>query len=334
MTPRRALAGLWAILPLALILLTMVALPPPDRVPTGWDGGLPSEFMTGPALASLLVTVTVLAAVVAGGSSVLVRIVPASWARWVLALAAVAGWGAWLLYLVTVWRVAAVGADQVREGWWLLAVAGALLAGGIGYAVHGRRRPTAAQLDASVPERARVRAVRGRAVQPVEPWATDVSSRTLRVIAWAAALLFGSVLVAVLLAGESWLLAAVVAVVGVGTWGLALAWSAVRYLVGPDGLQVRSRALPLRVLQVPAEEIAGVEVQVLDPMRWGGVGLRPLPDQTSYIVDEGGPGLVVHQRDGRRLALQVTEGDAVARAGARSLLRAAGQRLGETSSGA
>ncbi|OLT44951.1 hypothetical protein BJF86_11020 [Serinicoccus sp. CNJ-927] len=81
-----------------------------------------------------------------------------------------------------------------------------------------------------------------------------------------------------------------------------------------------------------AERVAGADVQQLDPMRWGGVGLRALPDRTAYIVGPGGgPGIVVYQRDGRRLALQITEGDAAARAGAATLLQAAGQRVGEGS---
>jgi hypothetical protein len=100
--------------------------------------------------------------------------------------------------------------------------------------------------------------------------------------------------------------------------------------VDEDGLKIRSRLLPVQVSRVPADRVVGVEVQDLDPMRWGGVGLRALPDRTAYIIDQaGGPGIVVHQRNGRRLALQVTEGDTAARTGARTLLQAAGQRLGE-----
>ena len=125
-------------------------------------------------------------------------------------------------------------------------------------------------------------------------------------------------------------MAPLLVLVGLGTGLLALAWSSVALTVDLDGLRIRSRVLPVQVSHVPAGQVVGVEVRDLDPMRWGGVGLRALPERTSYIIDQaGGPGIVVHQRDGRRLALQVTEGDTVARTGARTLLRAAGQRLGQ-----
>jgi hypothetical protein len=157
-----------------------------------------------------------------------------------------------------------------------------------------------------------------------------VSSTTLRVLGWVLVVVFAATTVWVLVAGESLVLAVFVALVGGTTAALALAWSAVRLHVDAEGLTVRSKVLPVRVSRVPAEEVVGVETLDLDPMRWGGVGLRALPDRTAYIVD-GGPGIVVWKRDGRRLALQVTEGEQVAAAGARALLRAAGQRLGESS---
>lgn len=330
MNPRRALAGLTAILPLAALLVTLAVLPPPEQVSL-WARRDPQELVTGPAFTSFLLTVAVLAAVAAAATAVLQRAVPAAWSRWVIALAAAFGWGAWLLYVVIVWRVGVDGAAGVSDAWPLLALAGGALAGWAAYAVHGRRRPTPEQLAHLVPDRARVRPVRGRAVRPVQAWATQVSSRTMAVIGWGVLGTFAVTVVVLLLAGESLTLTLVVAVLGLLVGGLALAWSAVRLEVGQDGLEVRSRVVPVRLARVPAEDVAGAEVQQLDPMRWGGIGLRPLPERTSYIADHGGPGMVVYRRDGRRLALQVTEGDAAARAGARALLQAAGQRLGESS---
>jgi hypothetical protein len=330
MNSRRALAGLLAILPLAALLLTVTVLPLPERVPTHWSGSRPDGWSTGPAFLSGTLTVIVLAVLAATVSALLQRAVPQAWSRWVVATAAAVGWGAYLLLLVTVWRTAVDGADGVGELWPLLAVAGALAAGGLAYAVHGRRMPSVQELRERIPQRAQVRAVRGRAVRPVDPWESVTSSTTLRVTAWVLVTVFLGTAVAVFVSGESVVMLAVVVLVLGGAALLALAWSAIRVRVDEDGLEVRSSVLPLRVARVGADEVVGVEVLDLDPMAWGGVGLRALPERTAYVV-RGGAGLVVWKRDGRRLALEITEGDPVARAGARALLQAAGQRLGESS---
>lgn len=328
MRHRRALAGLWAILPLPALLAAITLLPVPEVVPTRWAGPAGGGFATGPGFASTLLTTVVVVALLAAGSALLQRIVPPAWSRWALALLASAGWGAVALYVLLVWRTGVDGADQVREWWALLAALVALAAGWWGYAVHGRQTPPLAQVLSGVPDRARVQALRGRAVRPLEPWSTRLESGTLRIIGWGALVLLGAMAVWQFMTG-SLVLTVLLVLVGLGTGLIALAWSSVVLTVDEDGLRIRSQVLPVQVSHIPADRIVGVEVRDLDPMRWGGVGLRALPERTSYIIDQaGGPGIVVHQRDGRRLALQVTEGDGAARTGARTLLRAAGQRLG------
>lgn len=307
MTSRRALAGALAIAPLALLLIVMSVAPPTD-------------LRTSELLGVLLPT-TIVAALVAAGAAVLSRVVPQAWSRWVVSAAGAVGWGALAGYVVP-------------AGLGLLATVVGVVAGWVVHRVHGLRRPDRAELELLVPERSRVQALRGRAVRPVEPWSTAVASRLLRGYGWGLVVIFAVVLVLMVVQRWSPWLVLTVGVVGVGTGLVALAWSRVRVDVDEAGLRVRSLVLPTPLLRVPAEEVAGVEVSVLDPMRWGGVGLRPLPDSTAYIVTAGGPGLVVYGRDGRRLALEVTEGDQVARAGARTLLQAAGQRLGEVSTSA
>ena len=303
---RRVLAGLWAILPLALLLLT---LPMTARSGFGVDG---------PRLQTAF-TATVLAALAAAGVTLLSRVVPPGWGRWGLAAAAAVGWGGY--------AVALVGAAAPGLRWAVVGLV-ALGAAWAGHRLHGRWVRPRAELLERVPERARVQAVRGRAVAPVEEWATDVSSGTLRAQGLGLLGVFVVTAAVVLLMGEGVTMALGVLAFGLVAGGLALAWSRVRVVVDADGLLIGSRVLPVRLLRVPAEDVLGVEVKDLDPMAWGGIGLRPLPDRTSYVVD-GGPGLVVWRADGRRLAVQVTEGDGTARAGARALSRAAGQRLGE-----
>lgn len=329
MRHRRALAGLWAILPLPALLAALTLLPVPPVVPRHWAGPAADGYATGPGFASALLTTVVLVALFAAGTALLQRVVPPAWSRWALAFLGALGWGAVSFYVLIVWRVDVVGAGQVREWWLLLAALLGLGAGAVGYAVHGRRWPGLAEVLARVPERARVQALRGRAVRPLQPWSTELDSRTLRVIGVGVLVVLGAAAGWQLVAG-SLALAVLLLLVGLGTGLLALAWSSVALSIDLDGLRIRSRVLPVQVSHVAAERVAGVEVQDLDPMRWGGVGLRPAPERTSYIVDQaGGPGLVIHQRDGRRLALQVTEGDAAARTAARTLLQAAGQRLGQ-----
>lgn len=329
MRHRRALAGLWAILPLPALLAALTLLPVPAVVPRHWSGPTADGYATGPGFASALLSTVVIVALLAAGTALLQRVVPPAWSRWALALLGALGWGAVSLYVLTVWRVGVDGVGQVREWWTLLAVLLGLGSGWVGYAVHGRRWPSRAEVLARVPERARVQALRGRAVRPLQPWSTELESRTLRVIGGGVLVVLGAAAAWQLVAG-SLVLSVLLVLVGLGSGLLALAWSSISLTVDVDGLRVRSRVLPVQVLHVGAERVVGVEVQELDPMRWGGVGLRPLPDRTSYIVDQaGGPGIVVHQRDGRRFALQVTEGDTAARTGARTLLQAAGQRLGQ-----
>ncbi|WP_165368602.1 hypothetical protein [Serinicoccus sediminis] len=328
---RRTLAGAWAMTPLAVLLVALAVVTPPERVPTHWSGRVPDGFASGPGFLAGVLATTVVCTVVAAVASIARRVVPPSWGRWVMSAVAAVSWGAVLLYLVTVWRVGVDGVEGVREWWPLLAVLGALLAGVVGYAVHGRWAPTAEELADLVPERSRVQPVRGRPVEPVQPWATQVSSRTLQVLAGGLLVVFALVAVVLLVADESVVLLVVVLLTGLGAGGLALLWSTVTVEVDQDGLRVRSRVLPVTVSRVRADQVAGVDVQDLDPMRWGGIGLRALPDRTAYIVDAGGPGIVVYLRTGRRLALQITEGDQAARVGARTLLRAAGQRAGAAS---
>lgn len=304
MDKRRSLAGLWAILALAAMLLVLPALDRPD-----------------PERAGMLIATTVLVAVAAALVSLLRRLVPPAWARWALALLAGLGWGAvaWLV-------LGSLGP------WAPLALVVALAAAWLGYLLHGAARPDLSLLLSGIPDRARVRAVRGRGVRPVVPWATEISSVTMRVIGIGLLVVLLVAAAGVGLWGNSPVGALVLVLTAVVFAGTALAWSRVEASVDAEGLRVRSRVLPVTVMTVPVEQIVGVAVEDLDPMRWGGVGLRATPDRTAFVQEGGGPGIVVHRRDGRRLALHVTEGDEVARAGARELMQAAGQRLGEGSS--
>ena len=52
--------------------------------------------------------------------------------------------------------------------------------------------------------------------------------------------------------------------------------------------------------------IAGVEVAEIDPLEWGGWGYRVTPGRSALVLRRG-PGLVIHQSDGRRFAVTLDD---------------------------
>lgn len=336
---RRLAAGAWAMLPLGLLLVASVLLPPPAQVPTRWGPGAQAVGQSsGAALLGTTFTVAVLATVGAAAVTGLTRLVPAHLSRVVLAVAGAVGAGALTAYVGTVVGTGLAGDDpgQVGVGWALVAVPVALLWGWTGYVVHAEHRPTLADVQDSVPERDRI--VAGTSSPwaadtgaVVLPWVSQTRSPSLR---WVAALVAGTVLLIIVLlgvSGEGWLVTTVVAVVGLGLVVLVHACTEVSLHVDVAGLRLRSRRVPLTLVRVRAVDVVGAGVSDLDPLDWGGWGLRWLPDRTAYI-GAGGPGIVVHRRSGRRLAVELTEGEAAAVAGAGALRRAAAQARAETPS--
>lgn len=322
---RRLLAGVLAFLPLAALMAGSVLLPPPDAVPAHWGGGGDVDrLMTGAELLGTTLTVTVIATVVAALVAGLSRLVPPQWSRLVLAVCAAVGAGAAATYVLTVLGVRVGGSAEAVTVWWALGMLPVGAAWGwVTYAVHGEHRPELATVLQTVPELDRVVPVRET---EVEVWHTDTRSPSLLWVAAFVAVV--TVVVAVLLVtgGEGWLPVVLLGAPGLAVAGLVLASSEVRLEVDDEGMRLRSRRLPVTVLRVRADDVVGVGTADLDPMAWGGWGLRWMPDRTAYIAS-GGPGLVVHRRSGRRLAVETTEGAGAAAAGARALRRVAGQAL-------
>ncbi len=315
-------AGAWAMLPFGGLLLAAGVWPPPDRVPTHWTSDLPDGFGTGAGVFSVALSVAGFCAVAAALVAVLAAVVPAVWSRWLIALLAGVGGAAAATYVGSAWGTHLAGApEKVHVVWALAPFAVGLVWAVVAYLLN-RPGPVDRQtvID-TVPERSRVVPV---APGADAPWATTVRSGTLT----GTAVFVGVVLT--LTAVLSWMtspwIGLLVSLVAVGATGLTAAWSRVEIRVDDRGLTLRSQVLPVTVLRVPAEEVLGVEATDLDPMAWGGIGLRWLPDRTAYIV-RGGPGLVVHRASGRRFGAEITEGEQVAAAGARALLRSAGQAM-------
>lgn len=326
-------------LPLGMTLVASALLPPPAQVPMGWGlGGAVDAVSGGGALLGTTMVGTVVTTVAAAAVAGLTRLVPPHLARLLLALAGGLGAGAVTFYVGTVLGTRLAGdPTQVGVGWVLLTVPGALAWGWTGYAVHGEHRPGLAEVRDRVPELDRVvPGVRpagsaGVHEQVLLPWTSETGAPSLRwVRAFVAvvAVLVGALL---LVSGERAGVVLVALLAGVGGVVLAHACTEVTAVVDERGLRLRSRRVPLTLLRVRADDVVGVGVADLDPLEWGGWGLRWLPDRTAYI-GVGGPGLVVHRRSGRRLAVELSEGETAARAGALALRLVAAQALVETSS--
>ncbi len=318
---RRLVAGVLAVVPLAALMVGSVLLPPPAAVPAHWGGGGEVDrLMTGAELLGITLTVTIITTVVAGLS----WLVAPRWSRLVLTVCAAVGAAAASTYLLTVLGVRVGGSPDAVTVWWALGMLPVAAGWGwVAYAVHGEHRPGLATVLETVPELDRVVPVHDTQVRT---WQSDTRSPTLLWVSLFVVLVTVVVTVLLVSTGEGWLPTVALGAPGLAAAALVFGFSEVRVEVDQEGMRLRSLRLPVTVLRVRALEVVGVGTADLDPLVWGGSGLRWLPDRTAYIAS-GGPGLVVHRRSGRRLAVETTEGALAASAGAQALRRVAGQAL-------
>lgn len=316
------IAGVWAMLPFLLVLLAATLWETPGRVPTHWSSDLPDDFDSGAALFAVTASVAGFCAAAAALLTLLTPFLPSLWTRWLLALLATVAAGAAGVYGAAAWGThVSGGAERVHVTWALAPLALAVLWGWVAYLLY---RPDPVDREAvleTVPERARVVPTGGAAPTT---WATRLDSGVMLATAGFVAVVLG--LTSALSWSGSPLFGLAITLVSVVSIAFVLAWSRVEARVDGRGLTIRSTLVPVTLLRVPAGEVVGVETRDLDPMKWGGIGLRWLPSRTAYIV-RGGPGLVIHRESGRPLGVEVTEGEEVAAAGARALLGSAGQAM-------
>lgn len=306
--------------PFAALLVAASLWQAPGLLPTHWSADLPDGFNSGSGVFTVALSISGFCAIAAALVAVLAVLIPAAWSRWLVTLLAGVAATAAATYGAAAWgTVTAGGPERVHVVWALVPfVVGLLWAAGV-YLLH---RPEPVDRQAvlqTVPERSRVVPLTRGAVTP---WATVVRSGTLQGVA---------IFVAVVLTITtviSWLsslwVGLFLAVATIVTTALTAAWSRVEIRVDETGLSLRSEVLPVTVMRVAAQDVVGAETTELDPMKWGGIGLRWLPDRSAFIV-RGGPGIVVHRVSGRRFGIEITEGEEVAAAGARSLLESAGR---------
>lgn len=330
---RRLAAGVWAMLPLGGLLVASALVPPPSQLPTHWAaGGGVDAVGTGAALLSTVITVTVVAVVVAALVTGLSGLVSPPWSRLLLAGCGGVGAGATASYLLTVAGLRVTGAVEQVGVWWPLGMLPVAVGWAwAGWGLHGQSRPDRAEVWRCVPELDRV--LPARAAQPPVrlPWSSATGSPSLRGVSVLVVLIFGLSAGLLAVSGSGWPAVLVVTLLGAGTAAVTFALTRVEVVVDTDGLRVRSQLLPLTVLRVAAVDVLGVGSADLDPMVWGGWGLRWLPGSTAYI-GSGGPGIVVHRRSGRQLAVELSEGEQAAGDGAAALRAVAAQALAGTAS--
>ncbi|MCJ0701929.1 hypothetical protein FRIG_12430 [Frigoribacterium faeni] len=90
-----------------------------------------------------------------------------------------------------------------------------------------------------------------------------------------------------------------------------LALGRVRLTVDQRGVRLVSALLGVRLLRVRLADVAGVETETLDPMSWGGWGLRVSKRGTAYVTGRR-PGIVVRRRDGSAVAVTIDDAESAA----------------------
>ncbi|USQ76947.1 hypothetical protein [Ornithinimicrobium cryptoxanthini] len=319
----RLIASTLGILPFAVLLIGVNVWPQPTHVPMHWSSDLPDRIGTGAGLFAVTLSVAGACAVLVALLAVLSAVMPALWARWLTTLLAGMGATAAATYgAAALGARVSGGAERVHVIWAIVPFVIGLALAVVVYVAYGRERIDRAQIIESVPERSRVVPVSSGT--PLVPWATALRSGTMTGTAIFVAVVL-TVTTVVSWMSSIWM-GLLIGLISVAAVGLTLAWSRVEVRVDEEGLVIRSLLAPITLLRVAATDVVGAQVLDIDPMKWGGIGLRWLPDRTAYVI-RGGPGIVVHRVTGRRFAVEITEGEEVAAAGVRALLHSAGHAL-------
>lgn len=194
------------------------------------------------------------------------------------------------------------------------------------FAVFALTQPTRTVLLQSIPERDRV--LPSSAGDPdteraaSEPWSVDVASVRMQRLVIYGVVVFGAIFVLSWGSASAWWLT-VLGVLGIGFCLAMASWATVRLHIDDAGLTIRSLRLPITLVRVRPQDVLGVGSVEIDPMVWGGWGLRWNARHTAYI-SRGGPGLLIHRASGRPLAIDIPQGTTMAHAGAQRLRQIAG----------
>ncbi|CAN5377351.1 hypothetical protein BH23ACT6_BH23ACT6_12140 [soil metagenome] len=318
--PSRSLAGVAVSLPLLALLLGSIV-----QVALDGDPSLANARLRALAL-GLTVVFTVLAALI----SALSRWIPAPTSRAVMAVCGgIAATGASFVATATGGGSFWVAVPVIGLAWaWVVA------------SVHGAQRLDLESVLERIPERDRLWGVEGptsgqdsryaagsatgiasasgfATPEDTHLWTVQIASRRMARLSVFGVVTFAAIVILSLGVTPTWWLI-VVAMLGVGFCALTAAWARIEVQIDESGVRVRSQVLRLQLLTVPPREILGVSSAEVDPMVYGGWGLRWNSRHTAFIVT-GGPGLVVYRAGGRSLAIETPDGSDCADQGAQAV---------------
>ncbi|MGB5951069.1 MAG: hypothetical protein WBG57_00990 [Ornithinimicrobium sp.] len=305
LVPSRALAGVAASLPLLGLLIVSVVqvmlMGEPDT-----SNARINAFALG-----LTVVATVSTALIAA----LGRWIPASASRALMAFAGGLG-AAGACLVVTGGTAYLLACPLIGFIWgWVVAT------------LHGAQRPSLQSIVELIPERDRLwappavmtdRSPDSASIPQItvghnsapgtsEPlWQVQVYSRRMALLTVFGVLTFGAIVLLSMGVSSLWWLISI-GLIGVAFCAVMLAWSRIEVQVDSAGIRVRSHVLGLPLVTVSADQILGVASAQIDPMVYGGWGLRWSARHTAFIV-QGGPGLLVYRASGRHLALETPRG--------------------------
>ncbi|MBK4348217.1 hypothetical protein [Lacisediminihabitans changchengi] len=294
---RRALALAVTVLPLVILLAAALALGPTlgPTLASHWSSlGFPDGYSG--TWSSFVVVAAIVVALTVGSWVVLFRVRSRGIARiWVGMSVLVAA------ILALAWAVSAgatASASQPKHaelGWGLLALVAAVPLGAVVFWIID---------GSSVPDRSE-RSVAPMPLRPGDRVAWIGRSGSVLFLWVGVVLMIGGVVLALVLsvaneAGEVWIAGAVTIIAGLAVISLA----DVTLSIDGRGLRLVSSLFRVPLFRIPLADVSGVAVETIDPLRWGGWGLRFSGSGRAYVTGRA-EGLVVGRTNGAPTAITI-----------------------------
>jgi MFS family permease len=283
-----AIVGIWAPLLVTAVTGAMWSDRLPARMATHWSGTGPADgYSSARVFWGAMLALGIVAGLAAIGSAL--RRGGAVGLRYLLGVTGALAGGVAGIWVATATATLADPADA-RLGWRLLWFVAGVAWGAVVVLVAG---PAPATPPPPVP-----------AVTPLDLGPTERAaySTTLRAPLIIAVTFVAAVAIAVVAASGPSGLWPVVAVPVVAL----LLFGQVRVTADRRGLRLVAGLLGIPFKTIPLHHIAAVEVAEIDPLEWGGWGYRVTPGRSALVLRRG-PGLVLHQTDGRRFAVTLDD---------------------------